>query len=96
MYMLDMAMITGFEWNDGNIAKVTARGFEPADVERAFLNGRGTLFPDKTHSGIESRFWLIGMTDDGRHVTVPFTIRDGLIRPITAWTTKRKYRRWTR
>lgn len=61
------------------------------DGERA-----GTLFPDRTHSEGELRLWLIGRTDDGRHITVPFTIRDELIRPITAWTTKRKYRRWTR
>jgi len=89
-------MITGFDWDDANLAKVTAGGFVSGDVERAFLNGRGTLFPDKEHSGGEPRFWLIGMTDDGRHVTVPFTIRGQLIQPITAWTTKRKYRRWTR
>ncbi len=94
--MLDMATIRGFEWDEGNMAKVTVRGFAPADVERAFLNGRGTVFPDKAHSQDEVRMWLIGMTDDGRHVTVPFTVRDELLRPITAWTTKRKYRRWTR
>ena len=94
--MLDMATIVGFNWDENNIAKVTASGFPPSDVELAFLNGRGTLFPDRTHSEGELRLWLIGMTDDGRHITVPFTIRNELIRPITAWTTKRKYRRWTR
>jgi hypothetical protein len=94
--MLDMDNLAGFEWDEGNTGKVMARGFTIADVERAFLNGRGTYFPDLGHSGDEGRFWLIGVTDAGRHITVPFTVRDNLIRPITAWTTKRKYRRWVR
>ncbi len=85
-----------FDWDAGNTRKVEARGFTIADVEGAFLNGRGTYFPDRRHSAGEERFWLIGVTDDGRHVTVPFAVRDDLIRPITAWTTARKYRRWVR
>lgn len=96
MYMLDMDTVHGFDWDDANASKVAARGFSAGDVERAFLKGRGTCFPDLDHSAREERFWLIGVTDDGRQITVPFTARDGLIRPITAWTTKRKYRRWVR
>lgn len=94
--MLDMDSVSGFEWDEGNSSKVLARGFTIADVERAFLNGRGTYFPDLSHSEGEERFWLIGVTDDGRHITVPFTVRDDQVRPITAWTTNRKYRRWVR
>ncbi len=95
-YMLDMDSVSGFDWDEANAGKVEARGFTGADVERAFLNGRGTYFPDVGHSEGEERFWLIGVTDDGRHITVPFTVRHGMIRPITAWTTKKKYRRWVR
>ena len=91
-----MDNVIGFDWDESNEAKVQARGFMVADVERAFLNGRGTYFPDKQHSNHEARFWLIGMTDDGRHITVPFTVRGERVRPITAWTTARKYRRWVR
>ena len=91
-----MDAIHGFEWDEGNVGKVEARGFTVADIERAFLNGRGTYFPDLRHSESEERHWLIGLTDDGRHVTVPFTIRADRIRPITAWTTGRKYRKWIR
>ncbi len=94
--MLDMHSVSGFDWDEGNTSKVEARGFTIADVELAFLNGRGTYFPDLGHSEGEKRFWLIGVTDDGRHITIPFTVRDDLIRPITAWTTKSKYRRWLR
>ena len=94
--MLDMDAIRGFEWDEGNVGKVETHGFTVADVERAFLNGRGTYFPDLRHSETEERHWLIGLTDDGRHVTVPFTIRTDRIRPITAWTTARKYRKWVR
>jgi uncharacterized DUF497 family protein len=94
--MLDMDILSGFEWDEGNVGKVEARGFTVADVERAFLNGRGTYFPDLSDSEGEERFWLIGITDDGRHITVPFTVRDDRIRPITAWKTNRKYRRWVR
>lgn len=94
--MLNMDSVHGFEWDESNVHKVEARGFAVADVERAFLNGRGTYFPDLRHSEAEERHWLIGMTDDGRHVTVPFTVRMGRVRPITAWTTARKYRKWVR
>ena len=94
--MVDMDAVSGFDWDVSNISKVEARGFAVFDVERAFLNGRGTHFPDSGHSEDEERFWLIGMTDDGRHITVPFTVRHDLVRPITAWTTNRKYRRWVR
>ena len=96
VYILDMDAIRGFDWDDGNVSKVETRGFTVADVERAFLNGRGTYFPDLRRSETEERHWLIGLTDDGRHVTVPFTIRTDRIRPITAWTTARKYRKWVR
>ena len=94
--MVSMDDVLGFDWDAGNTTKVEARGFTSADVERAFLNGRGTYFPYRRHSSHEGRFWLIGITDDGRHMTVPFTVRDDRIRPVTAWTTARKYRRWVR
>jgi hypothetical protein len=94
--MLDLDTVRGFDGDESNAGKVEARGFSVADVERAFLNGRGTYFPDIRHSEGGERFWLIGVTDDGRHITVPFTVRGDRVRPITAWTTKRKYRRWVR
>jgi uncharacterized DUF497 family protein len=94
--MLSMDVPGSFDWDQANVGKVEARGFSTADVERAFLNGRGTYFPDRKHSADEGRFWLIGITDDGRHITVPFTVRGDKVRPITAWTTNRKYRRWVR
>ena len=78
--MMVMDTILGFEWDEGNMAKVETRGFTVGDVERTFLNGRGTLFPDLGHSQGEDRYWLIGITDDGRHVTVPFTVRTQRIR----------------
>ena len=96
MSMMVMDTIVGFKWDEGNIGKVEARGFTVADVERAFLSGRGTIFPDLDHSAAEERCWLIGITDDGRHITVPFTFRALRIRPITTWTTARKYRKWVR
>ncbi len=91
-----MDSVAGFDWHENNVAKVNARGFTVSDVERAFLNGRGTFFPDNDPPSDEERFWLIGVTDDRRHITVPFTVRGDLLRPITAWTTARKYRRWVR
>lgn len=82
--MMVMDTVVGFEWDEGNVNRVEARGFTVADVERAFLNGRGTYFPDRRHSETEERYWLIGIIDDGRHITVPFTVRAQRIRPITA------------
>jgi uncharacterized DUF497 family protein len=96
MCIIVMDNVVRFEWDENNVPKVQARGFSVADVERTFLNGRGTYFPDKGHSSDEARFWLIGITDDGRHITVPFAVRGDRVRPITAWTTARKYRRWVR
>ena len=59
MCILHMDSILGFEWDDGNVRKVEARSFSVADLERAFLNGRGTYFPDLRHSETEDRHWLI-------------------------------------
>ena len=74
--MLNMDTVERFDWDEGNVGKVEARGFSVADVESAFLNGRGTYFPDLQHSDGEPRFWLIGLTDDGRRRGVGADLRD--------------------
>ncbi len=48
---------------------------------------------DIAHSQKETRFYVLGKTDAGRALFLVFTIRDELIRVITARDMSRKERR---
>lgn len=74
---------SGFDWDEGNLAKCGRHGVSRQAVETLF-NQPLALFADPAHSRKEQRFRAIGRTA-GRHVFVVFTLRrSGLIRPISA------------
>lgn len=45
---------------------------------------------DVEHSGVEPRFYALGQTDEGRLLFVVFTVRDELIRVISAGDMSRR------
>jgi uncharacterized protein len=49
-----------------------------------FFNRPRPIFEDTEHSVDEERFYTLGQTDGGRWLFVAFTIRNALIRPISA------------
>ncbi|HEY3636593.1 MAG TPA: BrnT family toxin [Rhizomicrobium sp.] len=93
--MLNIAAVTGFEWDDGNARKSTEKHqVGQADAEQIFFNEPLIVGTDEKHSETERRFHAIGHTDEGRLLHITFTLkRDGaLIRVISAKPMSRKER----
>ncbi len=54
------------------------------EAEEVFFNQPLIIHPDAGHSSSETRFLALGVTDSGRHLFLAFTLRDTLIRIISA------------
>ena len=93
--MIDLARITGFDWDDGNARKNEAHGLSAGEAEQVFFNEPLLLREDPSHSTVETRFHALGKTSSGRHLHITFTLRsDGTtIRVISARDMHRKERR---
>lgn len=92
--MIDLAKISGFEWDDGNARKNEKHGVSKAEAEQLFFNDPLLLLADVLHSQKEPRFHALGQSDAGRQLHVTFTLRqfDALIRVISARSMHRKER----
>jgi uncharacterized DUF497 family protein len=73
--MIDLAKITGFEWDDGNARKNEKHEVSTAESEQIFFNVPLLLLADAKHSGQESRFHALGKTDQGRLLHIAFKLR---------------------
>ena len=86
--------LTGFQWDAGNSQKNwLAHDVSQAETEQAYFNRPMLLRPDKKHSQVEGRYYVLGRTSAGRRLAVVFTIRDTLVRPIMARDMSRRERR---
>jgi uncharacterized DUF497 family protein len=93
--MTDWALVTGFDWDEGNARKSAEKhSVTQGEAEQIFFNEPLLLLPDRKHSDKEQRFHALGKTQDGRLLHVTFTLRDGgkLIRVISARDMHRKER----
>jgi uncharacterized DUF497 family protein len=91
--MMDMALIVGFDWDDGNSRKsVDKHGVTEAEAEQVFARNRTLISHDVAHSQTEARYQALGETIAGRLLHVTFTLRknDTLIRVISARDANRK------
>jgi uncharacterized protein len=79
--------ISGFDWDDGNMAKCQKHGVSIAEIELALTNP-SIVAPDLRHSINEQRFIAIDRNANGRPMFIAFTMRerDGekFIRPVSA------------
>ena len=73
----------GFDWDAGNVTKNSKHGVEPEEAEAVFLNEPLLVLPDVKHSKSEMRWRALGRTAD-KHLLVVFTVRQKLIRIISA------------
>ena len=91
---MDLSLILGFEWDDGNSRKNEKHGVTQAEIEQIFFRQPLIIAPDAKHSSRELRYHALGRTDESRWLQVTFTFRGGgtLIRPISARTMHRKER----
>ena len=81
----------GFEWDEHNQEKnYWKHGVTLFECEEVFFNEPVMLAADVAHSSTESRYWLLGQTNEGRHLLVVFMTRRSKIRVITARDMTRK------
>ncbi len=75
----------GFQWDEGNLDKnwylhQVANG----ECEEVFFNLPFIVASDTKHSKKEQRYYALGRTDADRWLFIAFTIREDLIRVISA------------
>jgi len=75
---------SGFEWDQGNIAKCQKHGLSLEEIEAFFRSQEVFVAPDLKHSEEEERFLAVGYSPSGKPMFVAFTLRSNLIRPISA------------
>lgn len=92
--MIDLAKITGFDWDDGNARKNDKHGVSTAEAEQIFFNDPLLLIAGAKHSQGEPRLHALGKTDEGRTLHITFTLRNAgeSIRVISARDMHRKER----
>ena len=87
-----MAALAGFLWDDGNATKSWERHeVTQAEAEEVFFN-RPVFLMDASAGAAERRYNVLGRTNGDRLLSVIFTVRRGLVRPISARPMSRKER----
>ena len=85
MAKVDPAEWQGFDWDDGNIGKNwPTHRVSDSEIEEVFFNTPIAFGSDVAHSQSEARFYALGETNRGRWLFIAFTIRQRLVRPISA------------
>src|SRR5437764_372155 len=90
----DLAQCTGFQWDAGNADKNRdLHQVSQGECEQVFFNRPLLVAPDIEHSQREPRYAALGQTNAARRLAVVFTIRETLIRVISARDMSRRERR---
>jgi uncharacterized DUF497 family protein len=85
---------TGFEWDKGNFIKNWEKhGVSILECEQIFFNQPLITQHDEKHSTNEPRYYALGQTDTFRRLFIVFTIRNNLIRVISARDMNRRERK---
>jgi hypothetical protein len=80
-----LANCSGFDWDEGNSDKNwILHQVSDSESEEVFFNRPLIVADDKKHSIAEKRHYVLGRTDANRYLFVAFTIRNNLIRVISA------------
>lgn len=83
--MFDFSGIVGFDWDKGNKQKNWEKHqVDFRECEEVFFNRPLIVGEDKTHSTYEKRYYALGRSDAGRPLFLAFTIRNNMIRVISA------------
>ena len=89
-----LAQCAGFDWDEGNQEKNWLRHHvSVAECEQVFFNAPLLVAPDEEHSDLEPRYYVLGQTNAGRRLFVALTIRDKLMRVISARDMSRRERK---
>ncbi len=83
----------GFQWDSGNSRKNEHKHqVSCEEAEQVFFNQPLMLLDDPKHSKNELRIRAFGKNNAGRLLTISFTLREDLIRIISARSMHRKER----
>jgi len=83
----------GFDWDKGNIVKnAVTHQISCEESEQVFANRPLFFLDDPDHSQKELRMKAFGQTDEGKLLTVSFTMRGKKIRVISARDMNRRER----
>jgi uncharacterized DUF497 family protein/predicted DNA binding CopG/RHH family protein len=81
----ELSQAKGFDWDEWNAPKIWEKhSVSQAECEQVFFNEPLVVAGDAKHSEEERRYYLLGMTDQGRLLFLVFTLRADRIRVITA------------
>ena len=93
IYKKILSQCEGFYWDEGNIEKNWLKHkVSPAECEQVFFNRPLVVQNDIKHSKTEIRFYALGRTNSRRNLFIAFTVRNKLIRVISARDMSRKER----
>ena len=85
MIVPDFPDIEGFDWDFANVHKSLKRhNVSTVECEQVFFNEPFLIYEDAEHSINELRYYSLGVTNQYRHLTIIFTIREQKIRPLSA------------
>ncbi len=82
-----------FDWDEANVGHIARHGVTPQECEETFRNGPYEEEQQVVTVRGEVRRIAYGMTNRARLLTIPYTQRGTLIRPITAWDMTRPERK---
>lgn len=90
----DFSTIQGFEWDAGNLNKNRDKHHVlNGECEEVFFNEPFFTYFDESHSISENRYYVLGETNDTRYLFIVFTIRNNLLRVISARDMQKKERK---
>lgn len=88
-----LSEVEGFEWDDANTHKNQDKhGVWTGEIEQVFFNEPLLLYTDWNHSEHETRWYVLGRTDEWRRLMIVFTVKSRRIRVISARDMSRKER----
>lgn len=86
---------TGFDWDEANKNKNAIKhSVSWLECEQVFFNQPLLLHEDSLHSSTEKRMYVLGQTDESRKLFIAFTIRNSLIRVISARNMSKRERKY--
>ncbi len=83
--------LEGFDWDAGNSEKSWGKHkVTRLECEEVFFNNALVVMEDEAHSSTEKRYGTLGKTGKDRKLFVVFTVRNRMIRIISARDMNRK------
>jgi len=90
----DLSTCRGFQWDEGNAEKNWIKHHvSRGETEQVFFNRPLMVVAGEQRAELTPRYYALGHTDAGRLLFLVFTIRDDLIRVISARPMSQRERR---